>query len=75
MPSDTSPGARSGYLDPKDASEDLPAQYDRLREELERLMAQPVKDFPVIDELVDRLERVQLAIKEQHGIKGNNPFE
>jgi hypothetical protein len=56
MPSDTSPGARSGYLDPKDATEDLPAQYDRLREELERLMAQPVKDFPVIDELVDRLE-------------------
>jgi hypothetical protein len=54
---------------------DRTAEYDRLREELERLMAEPVKDFQRIDELVQRLERLQLAIKEQHGIKGNNPNE
>jgi hypothetical protein len=75
MPSDPTPDARSGYLGPQDASQDLPAQYDHLRQELERLMAQPVKDFPAIDQLVDRLELLQLAIKEQHGVKGNNPFE
>jgi hypothetical protein len=75
MPSDSTPAARSGYLSPRDMTTDLPAQYDRLRQELERLMAEPEKDFAAIDELVDRLERVQLAIKEQQGVKGNNPFE
>ena len=53
----------------------LQAEYAHLREELERLMASPVKDFPAIDELVNRLEMLQLAIKGEHGIKGNNPNE
>ena len=75
MPSDSAPAARSGYLSPDDLMQDLPAQYERLREEMKRLMAEPVKDFAAIDQLVDRLERLQLAIKEQHGIKGNNPNE
>lgn len=75
MPPDSAPAARSGYLSPPDMTQDLPAQYERLREEMERLMAEPVKDFAAIDDLVDRLERLQLAIKEQHGIKGNNPHE
>jgi Spy/CpxP family protein refolding chaperone len=75
MPSDSAPAARSGYLSAGDLTQDLPAQYERLREEMERLMAEPVKDFAAIDRLVDRLERLQLAIKEQHGIKGNNPNE
>ena len=75
MPSDSAPAARSGYLSPDDLKQDLPAQYERLREEMKRLMAEPVKDFAAIDQLVDRLERLQLAIKEQHGIKGNNPNE
>jgi Spy/CpxP family protein refolding chaperone len=75
MPSDSAPAARSGYNSPDDLTQDLPAQYERLREEMERLMAEPVKDFAAIDQLVDRLERLQLAIKEQHGIKGNNPNE
>jgi hypothetical protein len=75
MPSDSAPTARSGYLSPDELTQDLPAQHERLREELERLMAEPVKDFVAIDQLVDRLERLQLAIKEQHGIKGNNPNE
>ncbi len=53
----------------------LRGEYEASRERLERLMAAPVKDFPAIDELVDRLEMLQLAIKEEHGIKGNNPNE
>lgn len=54
---------------------DLKADYARLRVELEALMMQPVKDFLRIDQIVDQLEQVQLAIKEEHGVKGNNPNE
>ncbi|MDB5885664.1 MAG: hypothetical protein JWR74_1835 [Polaromonas sp.] len=54
---------------------DLQAEYGHLRDELARLLTEPVKNFPRIDELVDQLERVQLAFKQQHGIKGNNPNE
>ena len=54
---------------------DLQTEYAHLREELERLLTDPVKDFQRIDALVDLLELVQLAFKEQHGIKGNNPNE
>jgi hypothetical protein len=75
MPSDSAPAAPSGHFSADDLNRNRSAEYDRLREELERLMAEPVKDSPAIDQLVDRLERLQLAIKEQHGIKGNNPNE
>jgi hypothetical protein len=75
MPSDSAPAARSGHFSADDLNRDRTAQYQRLREDLERLMAGPVKDLPAIDQLLDRLERLQLAIKEQHGIKGNNPNE
>lgn len=51
------------------------SRYERLRAELESLMAQPVKDMPRIDHLVDELERVQLEIKTEMGILGNNPNE
>ena len=54
---------------------DLPAEYQSSREQLERLMAAPVKDYPAIDELIERLESLQLAIKGERGIKGNNPNE
>ncbi len=54
---------------------DLKADYIRLRTELESLMVQPVKDFARIDQIVHQLEQVQLAIKEEHGVKGNNPNE
>jgi len=54
---------------------DLKADYARLRIELEALMMQPVKDFLRIDQVVDQLEQVQLAIKEEHRVKGNNPDE
>ncbi|MEO6321225.1 MAG: hypothetical protein ABIR56_11115 [Polaromonas sp.] len=75
MPSHPTPAGRSVYVDPAALNPDLEREYDHLREELERLMAEPVKDFPRIDHLVDQLERLQLAIKEKHGIKGNNPNE
>ena len=54
---------------------DLKTDYDRLRAELQALMMQPVKDVLRIDQIVDQLEQVQLAIKEEHGVKGNNPNE
>lgn len=75
MPSQPTPAVHSGYIDDQAMNPDLQAEYDQLREQMERLLTEPVKDFPRIDELVDRLELLQLAIKEKHGIKGNNPNE
>lgn len=75
MPSNSSPAERITYLDPGLLNDDMQKEYDHMREELEGLMTEPVKDFPRIDHLVDQLELIQLAIKEQHGIKGNNPNE
>lgn len=75
MASHPVPSVPSGYLPAEALSTDLESEYGHLREELERLMTEPIKDFPRIDHLVDQLERIQLAIKEQHGIKGNNPNE
>ncbi|WP_426145139.1 hypothetical protein [Polaromonas sp. DSR2-3-2] len=75
MPLNTTPSFRSGYLPDEPANTDFPTEYARLREELERLLTEPDKDFKRIDALVDQLELVQLAFKEQHGIKGNNPNE
>lgn len=54
---------------------DLQAEYVDLREKLEQLMAAPVRDFPAVDKMVNQLEMLQLAIKGEHGIKGNNPNE
>lgn len=54
---------------------DLQAEYVRLRAQLEALEAAPVKDFPRMDQLIDELEKIQLAIKAEHGLKGNNPNE
>ena len=68
------PAAVSGYL-PEPFLKPVASDYERLREELERLMSEPVKDFPRIDQLVDDLELLQLAIKETQGVKGNNPNE
>ena len=70
--------ASSAHRDPASADlakPDLQAEYDSSRATLERLMAEPVKDFPAIDQLIDRLELLQLAIKGEHGLKGNNPNE
>jgi hypothetical protein len=76
MPSHPAPAVpNGGYLNSDAVNPDLESEYDHLREELERLMTEPIKDFPRIDHLVDQLELLQLAIKERHGIKGNNPNE
>ncbi|MEO8388647.1 MAG: hypothetical protein ABI893_01640 [Polaromonas sp.] len=54
---------------------DLQSEYARLRAQLEALQEAPVKDLPRIDQLIDELEKIQLAIKAEHGVKGNNPNE
>jgi hypothetical protein len=51
------------------------AKYAQLRRQLESLLAQPDKDMAAVDRLVDALERLQLAIKAELGIRGNNPNE
>ena len=63
------------YVELSGLNIDLEKEYEKSREEMERLMAEPIKDFPRIDYLIDQLEMLQLAIKGQHGIKGNNPNE
>lgn len=75
MAFNSTPAVASGHVPGLAANADLQAEYQHLRAELERLLTDPVKDFPEIDKLVDQLEKVQLAFKEQHGIKGNNPNE
>ena len=76
MLSHPTPSSHSPSLDGIDKKDqDFQAEYARMREELERLLSAPVKDFERIDTLVDELERVQLAFKGQHGVKGNNPNE
>lgn len=52
---------------------DLVSDYARLRAQLQALQTEPVKDFTKIDQLIDQLEQLQLAIKGEHGLKGNNP--
>ena len=54
---------------------DLESRYARLRAQLQALQEAPVKDFARIDQLIDELEQLQLAIKGVHGLKGNNPNE
>ena len=75
MLSNTSPAVHNGYVSSDAGQQDPQAEYARLRVELERQLTSPVKDFQKIDALVDQLERVQLAFKAQHGVKGNNPNE
>lgn len=54
---------------------DLSGEYARMRLQLESLLAQPVKDMPQVDALVHQLEQLQLRIKQEHGLEGNNPNE
>ena len=75
MTSDLAPVTPGTSILHRHEGRDLQAQYEHLRETLEALQAEPVKDFPAIDMLIDQLEQLQLAIKGEHGIKGNNPNE
>ncbi len=54
---------------------ELRRRYEALRAELEALMAQPVRELPRIDHLVDALEQLQLQFKAAQGLEGNNPNE
>lgn len=53
----------------------LRSDYSHLRARLESLLAQPEKDWAEVDHLVDALERIQLDIKAELGLQGNNPSE
>ena len=75
MPSNPTPAESSTYVDSALINSHMEKEYDDMREEMERLMSEPIKNFPRIDHLVNQLEMLQLAIKEKHGIKGNNPNE
>ena len=75
MPLNSIPAAAASYVPDLAADTNLQSEYSRLRAELEHLLAQPEKDLVRVDMLVDQLEKVQLAFKGQHGIKGNNPNE
>jgi hypothetical protein len=55
--------------------DELAAEYDRLREELKRVLAEPVKDKAAASRLMERLDAVHMAFKEAHGLHGNNPNE
>ena len=56
-------------------SDDLAADYDRLRDELKRLLAAPVKDMVAVSAVIDRLDDVHMKFKAAHGLRGNNPNE
>jgi hypothetical protein len=49
--------------------------YRSLREQLEVLQGQPVKDMAAIDTVIDQLAAEQLRLKADDGQPGNNPIE
>lgn len=53
----------------------LKQRYEQMRGELETLLAQPETDMSGVDRLVDDLEFLQLRIKSELGVHGNNPRE
>ncbi len=75
MLQDNEPVFANSYAREGRVTGDLTADYQRLRHALEQMMMAPVKDFAGIDELINRLELTQLAIKGELGVKGNNPNE
>jgi hypothetical protein len=56
-------------------SDDLAEEYDRLRLELKRLLAAPVKDMTAVNDTINRLDDIHRRFKEAHGLHGNNPNE
>lgn len=50
-------------------------RYLSLRDQLRELQAAAEPDQAAIDRTIDELERVQLDIKGEHGVHGNNPNE
>jgi hypothetical protein len=60
---------------PAMTADELAAEYDRLRAELRRLLAAPVRDMNAVSHVIDRLDDVHMAFKAAHGLHGNNPNE
>jgi len=60
---------------PPMTADELAAEYDRLRAELRRLLAAPVRDMHAVSRVIDRLDEVHMAFKAAHGLHGNNPNE
>lgn len=50
-------------------------RYDQCRSALVAEQEKPDKDFARIDALINTLEILQLEIKREHGLQGNNPNE
>ena len=50
-------------------------RYEQSREALIAEQQKPDKDFARIDGLINALEALQLEIKREHGLNGNNPNE
>lgn len=50
-------------------------RYAQCRTALVAEQEKPNKDFARIDTLIDALETLQLDIKREHGLQGNNPNE
>ncbi|NUZ06172.1 hypothetical protein [Piscinibacter koreensis] len=56
-------------------AEELAAEYDRLRNELRRLLAEPDKDMAAVARVMDQLDLTHRRYKAAHGIDGNNPID
>jgi hypothetical protein len=56
-------------------TDELAAEYDRLRDALKSALAAPQKDMALVNDLIDRLDRVHMEFKAAHGLVGNNPNE
>ena len=56
-------------------ADELAAEYDRLRDELKRLLTAPAKDMASVNRVIDRLDDVHMKFKAAHGLRGNNPNE
>ena len=53
----------------------LVQRYDALRDRLRDWMTQPDRDAAAVDSLIEELAQVQIDLKAEFGIKGNNPDE
>jgi hypothetical protein len=53
----------------------IETEYDRLREELKRLLRAPVRDMRAVEDVLQQLDDAQTRFKEAQGLHGNNPNE
>jgi cell division FtsZ-interacting protein ZapD len=53
----------------------IEAEYDRLRQELKRLLRAPERDMRAVEQVLEQLDAAHMRFKEAHGLHGNNPIE